>query len=309
MKTCDEEFRDAAVDFIRRQHEADTPFFVWFNTTHMHFRTHTRDEDLGPRRPVAVALPRHDALPRRHRRPGARPARRAGHRRQHDRDVLDRQRSAHELVARRRHDAVPQREELELGGRLPRAVRRPLARPHPRRDRAERDRQPQRLVRHAAGGGGQPRHRRPAQGRRRARRAPSTRCTSTGSTSSTTSPGRPSESPAPALLLRVRRRRPDGAAVRQLEDRVPRAAGARARCAVWIDPYVELRVPEDLQPAHRPVRARRPDVEHLLRLDDQPRLPARSRPSSTWPRCCRPWRSSRPARSRPRSTSTRCSRS
>jgi arylsulfatase A-like enzyme len=47
MKTCDEEFRDAAVDFIGRQHESDTPFFVWFNTTHMHFRTHTRDEDLG----------------------------------------------------------------------------------------------------------------------------------------------------------------------------------------------------------------------------------------------------------------------
>jgi arylsulfatase len=47
MKTCDEEFRDATIDFIRRQHDADTPFFVWFNTTHMHFRTHTRDEDLG----------------------------------------------------------------------------------------------------------------------------------------------------------------------------------------------------------------------------------------------------------------------
>src|SRR6202022_3456919 len=28
METCDEEFRDAAVDFIRRQHEAETPFFV-----------------------------------------------------------------------------------------------------------------------------------------------------------------------------------------------------------------------------------------------------------------------------------------
>jgi arylsulfatase A-like enzyme len=47
MKTCDEEFRDAAADFIRRQHDADTPFFVWLNTTHMHFRTHTREEDVG----------------------------------------------------------------------------------------------------------------------------------------------------------------------------------------------------------------------------------------------------------------------
>ena len=47
METCDGEFRDAAVDFIRRQSEAKTPFFVWFNTTHMHFRTHTQPEDVG----------------------------------------------------------------------------------------------------------------------------------------------------------------------------------------------------------------------------------------------------------------------
>jgi arylsulfatase A-like enzyme len=47
MKTCDEEFRDATIDFMRRQVEADTPFFAWLNTTHMHFRTHTRDEDRG----------------------------------------------------------------------------------------------------------------------------------------------------------------------------------------------------------------------------------------------------------------------
>ncbi len=47
METCDEEFRDAAIDFIKRQHEADTPFFLWFNSTHMHFRTHTREQDKG----------------------------------------------------------------------------------------------------------------------------------------------------------------------------------------------------------------------------------------------------------------------
>jgi arylsulfatase A-like enzyme len=47
METCDEEFRDAIIDFIRRQHEADTPFFAWCNTTHMHFRTHTRAQDVG----------------------------------------------------------------------------------------------------------------------------------------------------------------------------------------------------------------------------------------------------------------------
>ncbi len=47
METCDEEFRDAAIDFMRRQHEADTPFFVWFNWTHMHFRTHGKPESRG----------------------------------------------------------------------------------------------------------------------------------------------------------------------------------------------------------------------------------------------------------------------
>ena len=47
METVDEEFRDAAIDFIGRQKAADTPFFVWFNSTHMHFRTHTKPESRG----------------------------------------------------------------------------------------------------------------------------------------------------------------------------------------------------------------------------------------------------------------------
>ncbi len=47
METCDEEFRDAAVDFIKRQHEAKVPFFVWFNSTHMHFRTHVKPDWRG----------------------------------------------------------------------------------------------------------------------------------------------------------------------------------------------------------------------------------------------------------------------
>jgi arylsulfatase len=47
METCDEEFRDAAIDFMSRQAAADTPFFVWFNSTHMHFRTHPKPESIG----------------------------------------------------------------------------------------------------------------------------------------------------------------------------------------------------------------------------------------------------------------------
>jgi arylsulfatase len=47
METVDEEFLAAAKDFIVRQHRAGTPFFVWFNTTHMHFRTHVKPESVG----------------------------------------------------------------------------------------------------------------------------------------------------------------------------------------------------------------------------------------------------------------------
>jgi arylsulfatase len=47
METVDEEILDHALAFIDRQHEAGTPFFVWFNTTHMHFRTHTKPESVG----------------------------------------------------------------------------------------------------------------------------------------------------------------------------------------------------------------------------------------------------------------------
>ncbi len=47
MKTIDEEINAGAKDFIKRAVEDDKPFFVWWNSTHMHFRTHTREEDLG----------------------------------------------------------------------------------------------------------------------------------------------------------------------------------------------------------------------------------------------------------------------
>ena len=74
METIDDETTAACVDFIKRQHEADTPFFVWMNMTHMHFRTHTKPESRRPGRPLAVAVPRHDDRPRPQRRPAARPA-------------------------------------------------------------------------------------------------------------------------------------------------------------------------------------------------------------------------------------------
>jgi arylsulfatase A-like enzyme len=47
METIDDETSAAARDFIKRQHEAGKPFFVWMNTTHMHMFTHTKPESIG----------------------------------------------------------------------------------------------------------------------------------------------------------------------------------------------------------------------------------------------------------------------
>jgi len=47
MKTCDKEFLAAAKKFIKKAHKDGKPFFVWFNTTHMHFRTHIEDRIRG----------------------------------------------------------------------------------------------------------------------------------------------------------------------------------------------------------------------------------------------------------------------
>ena len=47
METCDTEFVGAAQDFNKRAHDDDQPFFVWLNTTWMHFRVHPPEEILG----------------------------------------------------------------------------------------------------------------------------------------------------------------------------------------------------------------------------------------------------------------------
>jgi len=47
METVDDETSAAARDFIDRAHKDGKPFFVWYNTTRMHLRTHVRPERLG----------------------------------------------------------------------------------------------------------------------------------------------------------------------------------------------------------------------------------------------------------------------
>jgi arylsulfatase len=47
METADDEFLAEAKRFIRDAVVTGEPFFVWFNTTHMHFRTYARPQDVG----------------------------------------------------------------------------------------------------------------------------------------------------------------------------------------------------------------------------------------------------------------------
>jgi len=47
METVDDETTAAALKFIDEAHEADEPFFVWYNNTAMHFRTHRADKHKG----------------------------------------------------------------------------------------------------------------------------------------------------------------------------------------------------------------------------------------------------------------------
>lgn len=47
MKTFDDEVGQKSKDFINRSVKDGVPFFLWHNTTHMHYRTHTKDESVG----------------------------------------------------------------------------------------------------------------------------------------------------------------------------------------------------------------------------------------------------------------------
>jgi arylsulfatase len=47
METIDEETVAAAKEFMQRQAKADKPFFIWWNASRMHFRTHVKAENRG----------------------------------------------------------------------------------------------------------------------------------------------------------------------------------------------------------------------------------------------------------------------
>ena len=140
METCDDEFVAAAKDFIKRQNDAGQPFFVWLNTTHMHLFTHTKPESKG--QAGRWQSDYHDTMI------------------DHDKNVgqmldyLDELGITDDTFVMYSTDngphrnswpdgamtPLPQREEHQLGRRLPRADGRALAGEDQSRDDLERDR-------------------------------------------------------------------------------------------------------------------------------------------------------------------------
>ena len=47
METIDEEVTAKALDFMERAKKADKPFFIWWNSTRMHIFTHLKTESEG----------------------------------------------------------------------------------------------------------------------------------------------------------------------------------------------------------------------------------------------------------------------
>ena len=47
METIDEEITSAALGWMEKQAKADKPFFLWYNSTAMHFRTHLAAKNRG----------------------------------------------------------------------------------------------------------------------------------------------------------------------------------------------------------------------------------------------------------------------
>ena len=131
METIDDETMAAAKDFITRQAKAGQAILLLVER-HPHALPHPREarahRHLRPGR-----IQRRHGRARHARRRAAQADRRPRPRRQHHRPVFDGQRPALQHLARCRHHALPRREELELGRRLPRAVLHPLARAFPRR--------------------------------------------------------------------------------------------------------------------------------------------------------------------------------
>jgi arylsulfatase A-like enzyme len=47
METIDDEILEHGLDWLARKHDEGAPWFMWFNTTHMHLYTHPKPESVG----------------------------------------------------------------------------------------------------------------------------------------------------------------------------------------------------------------------------------------------------------------------
>ena len=135
METIDEEITKASLDYLEKAKKSDKPFFVWFNSTRMHIWTRLKAESQG-KTGLGIypdGMVEHDAM--------------VG-------QLLDKLKELgleeNTIVMystdngaekftwpRRRHIALPRGEEYELGRRLPRPVRDPLAGSHQARHGAQ----------------------------------------------------------------------------------------------------------------------------------------------------------------------------
>ena len=162
METIDDDIAARAEEYIKRQAQAGQPFFLWVNFTHMHFRTHVKPESRGQSGRWQSEY--HDVML------------------DHDKNVgavlkaLDDAGIADNTFVLYStdngphmnswpdggDDAVPEREELQLGRSLSGSRHGPLARQDQARQRVERGRRASRLA------ADNPGHRRRYGGRRQA---------------------------------------------------------------------------------------------------------------------------------------------
>ena len=181
----------APAEFHRQAHDAK-PFFVWFNSTRMHIFTHPQARIAQGVTGLGVypdGMVEHDGRSASFSRSSTTLASRTT-----PSSSTHRQRRGGVYLAGRRHHAVPRREELELGRRLSRRRRHPLARRH----QARRPRSTTLLVRRT---GFRPSWPRPAAGHHREAQE-----------AATTPTGRPSGSISTAttsMIFSRRRRAPE----------------------------------------------------------------------------------------------------
>ena len=119
METIDEEVTEHATRLHRPMPQGRKAVFPLVQYDRHALPDPPRRKAQGQERPGR--LQRCHGGPRREHRPDAGQARRTGHRRRHDRHVLDRQRPPLQQLARCRDHPVPQRKEHQLGGRLARS--------------------------------------------------------------------------------------------------------------------------------------------------------------------------------------------